>query len=89
MNLDIVLTKAVQIFDLAHALEGAIIEIDDGGEPVRRVQSLFYVLLEQFEFLNSELNKLNEHVYVCNAVFAINRVQELKDEIEKLKAAKS
>lgn len=89
MNLDKIITRAGQICDLAHALEGAIIEIDDGSEPVRRVQSLFYVLLEQFEFLNSELDKLNEHVYVCNAVFAVNRVQELKDEIEQLKAAKS
>lgn len=89
MNLDTVLTKAGQISDLAHALEGGIIEVDNGSEPIRRVQNLFYVLLEQFEILKSELEKLNEHIYVCNAVFAVNRVQELKNEIEQLKASKS
>lgn len=86
MNIDKILIRAGQVKDVAYSLEGALIEADNGNDAIIRATNLFYVLLEQFDFLNKELNALNEHINVCNAIFAVNRVSELKKEIEELKS---
>ena len=85
MNLDKILIKAGQIKDVAYSIEGALIEADNGSEPLRRATNLFYVLLEQLNAMSEELDKLSEHISVCNAIFAVNRVDELKREIATLK----
>ena len=89
MNVDKLITRAEQVKILAYTLEGVIIEADlySAGEESRRVADLFYLLQEQIETLTELVNDIGGHIEVCNAIYAVNRVEELKAEIERLKAA--
>ncbi len=86
MNFEKITNRIEQINSLVHSLEGALIEADNGSEQMRRTSNLFYVLLEQIKNLKEEANELSEHIEVCNAIFAVNHVNELKKEIELLKS---
>ncbi len=86
MNFEKIIVRCDQLSSLAYCFEGALIESDyNDAESRIRMQNLFYVLLEQIELLNKEVGELNEHIEVCNAIFAVNRVDELKREIATLK----
>ena len=63
-------TRIEQINSLAYALEGAMIEAAGHGELVQ---------------LAKDADELNGHIAVCNAVYAVNHVDELKAELAQLK----
>ena len=89
MNVDKLVTKAEQVKALAYTLEGAIIDADlyGAGEESRRAADLFFLLQEQIEMLSELVNNVGGHIEVCNAIYAVNRIDELKTEIERLKLA--
>ncbi len=89
IDFDKIEVRAGQLESLAFALETAIIEMDDGrlnNPEGTRMQDLFYVLMEQIETLNKEITELHGHIAVCNAVYAVNHVNDLKSEINKPKS---
>lgn len=64
--------------------------LESGGSPaLERVQNLVYILTEQIEAAQAEINEVAGHIRVCNAIYAAERVRELKEEIERLKADKA
>ena len=63
--------------------------LESGGSPaIEQVQNLVYILTEQIEAAQAEINEVAGHIQVCNAVYAAGRVRELQEEIERLKADK-
>jgi len=58
------------------------------SDKAAKVQHLFYILLEQITQTKEEATEIAGHVKVCNAIFAVNRVNELQAEIDRLRAAK-
>ena len=89
MNVDKLITKSEQVKALAYTLEGEICDADlyNAGEQSRRVADLFYLLQEQIETLTELVHEIGGHIEVCNAIYAVNRIDELKTEIERLKLA--
>ena len=45
---------------------------------IERVQNLMYILTEQIEAAQAEINEVAGHIRVCNAVYAAGCVQELQ-----------
>lgn len=72
---------------LAYSVEGYINEMaaEGASATARRAQSLFCLLMEQISTAQEEANEVDGHIKVCNAVYAVNRVEELRAEIERLK----
>lgn len=56
---------------------------------LEQVQNLFYILTEQIGSAKEDIDEVAGHIRVCNAVYAVNRVQELKAEIDRLKNGES
>ena len=81
-------TRIEQINSLAYALEGAMIEAtghSDSDRETKQMLNLFYLLQGELVQLAKEADELNGHITVCNAVFAVNHVEELKAELAQLK----
>lgn len=75
---------------VGYSLEGELLSAaDNDGEAAKRALSLFYILVEKFNALSEEFDQLAGHIRVYSAIYATNRIQELKDEIEQLKAQKA
>ena len=76
--------KMDQLDSLMYSIETAMLDAApaDAGEKVIRLHNLIYLLWEQFLQARADIDELNE---VCNAVYAVNRVREMQDEIERLK----
>lgn len=63
--------------------------LESGGSPaIEQAQNLVYILTEQIEAAQAEINEVAGHIRVCNAVYAAGRVWELQEEVERLKAEK-
>lgn len=85
-NLDDIIIKMEQIDSLLYAMEGALLEEnEDDHKTKKQSHNLFYLLWENFSRLQNDTEELNDHISVCNAVFAVNRVEELKQELSDLK----
>ncbi len=81
--------KIAQLNSLAYALEGAIIQAeghDAGDAEARRMLDLFYVLQEGLEQLQKDADELGDHISVCNAIYAVNHVKEMRAELAELRA---
>lgn len=90
-NLDEMIIKMEQIDSLMYAFEGAILNADETfGEnnEKKQVHNLFYLLWEQLQQVQKDAEELNGHIGVCNAIYAVNRVEELKQELAELKTEK-
>ena len=76
---DDILVKMGQLDSLMYSVESAMIEAapEDGGEEVIRLHNLKQV--------TADTEELNGHVKVCNAVYAVNKVDEMRATIERLK----
>lgn len=83
-----VIAKLDQIDSLMYSVETAMLDAApaEADKKVMNLHNLIYLLWEQFSQVRSEVDELNGHIQVCNAVFAVNRVQEKNDEIETLRA---
>lgn len=87
MNIDEMICKIDEIDTLSYSLESLLYEADvfNSGEKGKKVVHLFFVLQEQIENLANKAHELSGHIEVCNAVNAVNHVNELKAEIKRLK----
>lgn len=87
-NFEDMIIKMEQIDSLLYAMESALLndsENFDDNKAKKQVHNLFYLLWENFSKLQDDAEELNGHIGVCNAIFAVNRVNELKQEIADLK----
>ena len=84
---DDILVKMGQLDSLMYSVESAMIEAapEDGGEEVIRLHNLIYLLWDQLKHVTADTEELNGHVKVCNAVYAVNKVDEMRATIERLK----
>ena len=84
---DDILVKMGQLDSLMYSVESAMIEAapEDGGEEVTRLHHLIYLLWDQLKQVTADTEELNGHVKVCNAVYAVNKVDEMRATIERLK----
>lgn len=88
INFDSIAIKVSQVNSLAYAIEGAIAEapgLDVGDSKTKQMLNLFYVLQGELAQLGKDVEELSGHIAVCNAIYAVNRVNELQEEIERLK----
>lgn len=83
-----VIAKLDQIDSLMYSVETAMLDAAPAkaDKKVMNLHNLIYLLWEQFSQVRSEVDELNGHIQVCNAVFAVNHVREKDAEIEALKA---
>lgn len=85
-ELEKITMRLEQINSLMYVFEGAMLEAFDevygGINEINRVHNLFCILLEQLENLKSDIIGLQGHISVCDAIYALNHVDELKEEIE-------
>lgn len=84
-KLDNIAMRLEQIDSLAYAVETDMLKTEGVGEEFTRMQHLFYLLWEQVKQVAAEVDELNGHNLVCNAIEAVNNIAELKEEIERLK----
>lgn len=71
---------------MMYATEGAIINSADmKNNEGQSLSGLFYILWEQLKALESDIQEIEGHTNVCNAIFAVNHVEELKEELACLK----
>ena len=86
-TLEDIIMKMDQLDSLMYSIETAMLDAApaDAGEKVIRLHNLIYLLWEQFLQARADIDELNGHIEVCNAVYAVNRVREMQDEIERLK----
>ena len=90
-NLDNVCIKLNQVNEsLMYALETALVDewgTEEAAErSIKRARDLFYIVWDNLNQIEKDLDELNGHIKVCNAVYAVNRVNELKEELETLKS---
>ena len=87
MNFDDILVKLEQVDSLMYSVEGAMIAAapEDGGAEVTRLHNLVYLLWDQLRQIAEDTKELNGHVKVCNAIYAVNKVDEMRATIERLK----
>lgn len=90
-NLDNVCIKFNQVNEsLMYALETALVdewETEEAAErSIKRARDLFYIVWDSLNQIENDLDELNGHIKVCNAVYAVNRVNEMKEELEALKS---
>ncbi len=80
--------KMEEIEALFCAVEKALPEIDGNPKERMQIENLIYILWDKVKELNKGIDELSGHIQVCDAIYAVNRVDELKREIELLKANK-
>lgn len=81
--------KVGQINDFMYFVESAMIDADgaEGGEETRRLHNMVYLLMDMLEGLENDVDELDGHRRVCDAIYAVNHVNQMKAEIERLRAA--
>lgn len=86
-SFDDVIAKMKQIDSLMYSIETAMLDAApaEHDEKVMRLHNLIYLLWEQLSQAQADIDELNGHVAVCNAIYAANRVREMQEEIERLK----
>ena len=84
---DDILLKLDQLDSFMYSIESAMIEAapEGGSEQVIRLHNLIYLLWDQLKQVAADTAELNGHVKVCNAVYAANKVDEMRATIERLK----
>ena len=85
-TLETITIKLEQMDSLMYSIESAMLEVD--GEDInaaKRLHNLVYLLWDHLQQLAKDATEVNGHIKVCNAIFAVNHVDELKAEIERLK----
>ncbi len=71
---------------LMYALETALINEQEGEySSIKRTHDLFYIVWESLTQIEKDLDELSGHIKVCNAVYAVNHVNELKSELACLR----
>ena len=78
--------RLARINSFMYAIEGAIIEAQEGGEQeFKYLSALFYILMDEMQMLQADMKEISGNIRVCNAIYAINQVDKLKSEIASLK----
>lgn len=71
---------------MMYAAEGAVINSADiRSNEGQSLSGMFYILWEQLKALESDIQEIEGHTNVCNTIFAVNHVNELKEELAHLK----
>ena len=85
-TLDTLIIKMEQLNSLMHSIESTMLEADaEDIKATKRLHNLVYLLWDHLQQLAKDATEVNGHIKVCNAIFAVNHVDELKAEIERLK----
>lgn len=86
-TLENIILKLEQMDSLMFSIEGAMIEAaeEDLSNETKRLHNLIYLLWEQLQQVSKDVGEVNGHIEVCNAIYAVNRVEELKQELAELK----
>lgn len=85
-NYENVCIKLNQVNDsLMYSLETALLDELETENGVKRARDLFYIVWDILNQIEADLDELNGHIAVCNAVYAVNYVNDLKAELESVK----
>ena len=88
-SLESVIQKLDQLDSLMYSVEGALIDAAEEiiGSETKRLHNLFYLLWEQLQQVTKDVEEVNGNIEVCNAIYAVNHVEEMKRELAELKKA--
>jgi len=85
-TLEDIILRLDQMDSLMFSIEDAMLAAaENGGNDTKKLHNLVYILWEQLQQVTKEATELNGHIEVCNAVYAVHRVEELKNELAELK----
>ena len=86
-SLENITIKLEMMDSLMFSIEGAMIEAttEELSDETKRLHNLIYLLWEQLQQVTKDVGEVNGHIEVCNAIYAVNRVEELKRELVELK----
>ena len=86
-SLENIIIKLEMMDSLMFSIEGAMIEAttEELSDETKRLHNLIYLLWEQLQQVKKDVGEVNGHIEVCNAIYAVNRVEELKRELVELK----
>lgn len=85
-NYDDLYARLDNINGVMYSAEGAIINsVDMSTHEGKSLTGLFYTLWEQLKALEIDIQEIEGYTNVCNAIFAVNQVEELRAEIQQLK----
>lgn len=86
-SLENIIIKLEMMDSLMFSIEGAMIEAttEELSDETKRLHNLIYLLWEQLQQVTKDVGEVNGHIEVCNAIYAVNRVEELKRELVELK----
>ena len=85
-NYDDLYARLDNINGVMYSAEGTIINsVDMSTHEGKSLTGLFYTLWEQIKALEGDIREIEGHTNVCNAILAVNHVEELKEELALLK----
>lgn len=85
-SLENIILKLEQMDSLLFSIEDVMLAAaENGGNDTKRLHNLIYLLWEQLQQVAKDANEVNGHIEVCNAIYAVNRVEELRRELAELK----
>lgn len=86
-SLENIIMRLETMDSLMFSIEGAMIEAaaEELSDKTKRLHNLIYLLWEQLQQVTKDAGEVNGHIEVCNAIYAMNRVEELKRELAELK----
>jgi len=84
-TIDDIIIDLEQIDSFMYAFEGMLLEADGNNAALIRAQNMFYILWKQLQQSKNDALEVNGHIKVCNAVYAVNRVKDLKEELAELR----
>ena len=86
-SLENIIIKLEMMDSLMFSIERAMIEAttEELSDETKRLHNLIYLLWEQLQQVTKDFGEVNGHIEVCNAIYAVNRVEELKRELVELK----
>ena len=79
-----ILCKLDQMDSLMYAIEGEMIAVDEAGSDMKHLHNLVYILWEQLQQVNKDVEKLRGGPKDRNAIYQVSYVEELEREITEL-----
>lgn len=79
-----ILCKLDQMDSLMYAIEGEMIAVDEAGSDMKHLHNLVYILWEQLQQVNKDVEKLRGGPKDRNAIYQVSYVEELEREIAEL-----
>ena len=84
-DLESIIVKLCELDSLMYVIEGEMIAVNEAGSDMKHLHNLIYLLWGQLQQMENDVEEINGHIKVANAVLAVNHVEELERELAEAK----